>query len=186
LIAVHDLDARRDLVGVLLPADVRARFATRRKGPGLREAETVDFSGTGRELVVDFLQGALRLPAAVAPHICEFPADSYWAGEAHRLCDRPELGARLIEEISIMGIEQVLLVSAAAPAAVPHGMRSMPLNLRARMRALAVGRNLSAAGRLECRVTRFSGVFVIRPDPIRLARSISPARMMKRPTGRAR
>ena len=49
----------------------------------------------------NFLQGALRLPAAAAPHLCEFSADSYWTGETHRLCDRPELGVRLIEEISI-------------------------------------------------------------------------------------
>jgi hypothetical protein len=164
LIAVHDLDARRDLVGALLPADVRALFAARRPGPGLREAETVDFGGTGRELVVDFLQGSLRLPAA-APHTCEFAADSYWAGEAHRLCDRPELGARLIEEISIAGIEQVLLVSPAAPAAVPHGMRSMPLDLRARTGELL--RSVETAALQDtwnAASTRFSGVFVIRPD----------------------
>jgi hypothetical protein len=165
LIAVHDLDARRDLVGALLPPDARARFSARRKGPGLREAETVDFSGTARELVVDFLQGALRLPAAAAPHICEFPADSYWAGEAHRLCDRPALGARLIEEISITGIEQILLVSPAARAAVPHGMRSMPLALRARMGELLRSIETSAfQDACDAASTRFSGVFVIRPD----------------------
>jgi hypothetical protein len=165
LIGVHDLDARRDVVGALLPADVRALFAARRRPPGLREADTVDLCGTGRELVVDFLQGALRLPAAAAPYVCQFPADSYWAGEAHRLCDRPELGVRLIEEIAIAGIEQVLLVSPAAPPAVPHGMRSMPLNLRARMGEFLRSMETSALqDAWTAASTRFSGVFVIRPD----------------------
>ncbi len=165
LIAVHDLDARRDLVGALLPADVRALFGARRKGLGPRESEFVDFSGTARELVVEFLMGALRPPAAAAPRACEFPADSYWAGETHRLCDRPELGTRLIEEISIAGVEQVLLVSPAAPAAVPHGMRPMPLDLRARVGELLRSIETSALqDAWNAASTRFSGVFVIRPD----------------------
>jgi len=55
LVAVHDLDARRDLVGAVLPADVRAAFEARRKNVGLREAESVDLTGPHRDLVIDFL-----------------------------------------------------------------------------------------------------------------------------------
>lgn len=182
LIGVHDLDARRDLVGALLPLDLRAVFNARRVGgvypgaaapagsgtagmPGPREAESVDFSGAACELVIDFLRGALRLPAAMAPHVCEFQADSYWRGEAHRLCDRPELVVRLIEEIAIAGAEQVVLVSPAGPAGIPHGIRSTPLDLRGRMGELLRSVETSALhDAWSVASTRLSGVFVIRPD----------------------
>jgi hypothetical protein len=165
LIGVHDLDARRDLVGMVVPSDVQAGVVARRKGPGPREAEIVDFSGLQRELVVDFLKGALRLPVASAPHVVQFPTESYWRGESHRLCDRPELAVRLIEEIATAGMEQVILVSPAPPAAVPHGMRSKPLDLRGRTGELL--RSIETAALQDAwsaAVTRFSGVFIIRPD----------------------
>jgi hypothetical protein len=165
LVAVHDLDARRDLVGAVLPADVRAAFEARRKGLGLREAESVDLTGPQRDLVVDFLAASLRLPVASAPHMLQFPTDSYWRGEIHRVCDRPELAVRLIDEIAAVGIEQVVLVGAAPPAAAPHGMRSRPVDLRGRMGEVlrsietSVMQDACAAA-----VTRFSGVFLITPD----------------------
>lgn len=165
LVAVHDLDARRDLVGAVLPSDLRSVFTSKRKSSGPREAEAVDFCGAGRELVVDFLRGALRLPVASEPHVATFPADSYWRGEAHRLCDRPELVARLIEEIAIAGVEQVILVSPAAPGASPHGLRSTPLDLRARIGEMLRSIETSALqDGWTAAAGRFSGVFVIRPD----------------------
>ena len=90
LVGVHDLDARRDLVGAVLSADARRTFDARRDALGLREAEVVDLTGSARDLVVDFLVGAQQLPVASAPHLVQFPADGYWRGEMHRLCDRPE------------------------------------------------------------------------------------------------
>jgi hypothetical protein len=165
LVAVHDVDARRDLVGAVLSGGTRASFDARHPAPGPREAEIVDLAGPQRDLVVDFLIGALRLPIASAPHIVEFPAESYWRGEAHRVCDRPELTTRLLDEIAAVGVEQVILVSAAPAAALPHGMRSRPLDLRGRMGELV--RSIeTAALRDACAVAagRFSGVFVIRPD----------------------
>ncbi len=178
LVAVHDVDARRDLIGTVLPSDLRVLFGSRRAGEnapdadvrrqrpgGPREAEVLDFAGPARTLVLDFLRGALRLPGVVAAHVCEFPAESYWRGESHRLCDRPELPARLIDEISLAGIEQVLLVGAAPPPAQPHGLRTMPLDLRARLGELLRSIEASALhDAWSAARTRFSGVFVIRPD----------------------
>ena len=165
LIGVHDLDARRDLVGAVLPSDLRTAFVARRREAGAREAETIDLAGPGRDLLVDLLKGAVRLPAAVAPHVCEFPAESYWRGELHRFCDRPEIVTRLIEEIAGVGIEQVVFVSPAAPAAPPHGMRSTPVDLRARVGEML--RSIETAALQDATslaLTRFSGVFVVRPD----------------------
>ncbi len=165
LVAVHDLDARRDLVGTVLPADLRAAIAAAKRVPGPREAELVDLGVDHRDLVVDFLLGALRLPVASQPHTMEFPPESYWRGEAHRICDRPELPVRLIEEIASAGIEQVILVSPASPAGVPHGLRSKPLDLRGRMGETV--RSIETAALQDAwriAAPRFSGVFVIRPD----------------------
>jgi hypothetical protein len=165
LIAVHDLDARRDIVGAILPAAGRAAFGLKRGSVGPREAETIDLAGAERDLLVDLVHGALKLPVASAPHVMQFPTESYWRGEAHRLCDRPELVQRLIDEIAALGVEQVVLVSAAPPPAVPHGMRSRPVDVRGRtgelLRSIETAAAQDAARSADA---RFSGVFVIRPD----------------------
>ena len=65
LLAIHDIDGRRDLVGGLLAGDAQAAFQARRGGLGPREAEVVDWTSPQRALVADFLQASLRLPFAV-------------------------------------------------------------------------------------------------------------------------
>jgi hypothetical protein len=166
LIAVHDVDARRDLVGAVLPASSRGGFEARRPWDGApREATAIDFTGPQRNLLVDFVVAALRLPLANAPHVVEFPPDSYWRGEAHGLVDRPELAVRLVDEIAGLGVEQLVVVSPAAPAAGPHALRARPLDFRARMGEVL--RSVETAGvedALAAAAPRFSGVFVVRPD----------------------
>lgn len=165
LVAVHDLDARRDLIGVVLATGARARFEARHHAQGLREADIVDFAGPQRDLVVDFLLGGLRVPVASAPHLLQFPADSYWRGEQHRTCDRPELVVRLIVELAAMGVEQVIMVSPAAQPIGPHGLRSRPIDLRGRLGELV--RSIETAVLHDAwavAASRFSGVFVIRPE----------------------
>ena len=165
LLAVHDLDGRRDLVGAVLAAPGRAAFEARRHHDSAREAEIVDFTGPQRELLVTFLQAALRLPIATSPALVEFPADSYWRGERHRLCDRPELVSRLLDELAGVGVEQVILVSPAAWSAAPHGMRPRPAALRDRVGEIV--RSIETAALHDgwtSAANRFSGVFVIRPD----------------------
>jgi len=164
LIAVHDLDSRRDLVAAVLAPPARAAFESRR-AVETRDAEIVELTGPQRELLVDLLQGTWRLPVATAPATVTFPADSFWRGEQHRLCDRPELVSRLVDELATIGVEQVVLVSAAAPAASPHGMRARPIALRARMGEMV--RSIETAALRDgatAAANRFSGVFVIRPD----------------------
>jgi hypothetical protein len=165
IIAVHDLDARRDLIGAVLAASARAAFESRQPGPAPREAEIIDFTGPQRQLLVGMLSGALRLPIATAPASVDFPADSYWRGERHRLCDRPELVLRLVDELAGIGIEQVILVSPAPPAAGRHAMRARPIDLRARIGEIvrSIETAALADGATAAR-TRFSGVFTVRPD----------------------
>ena len=125
----------------------------------------VDFTGPQRELLLGFLQASCRLPVATAPAFLEFPAESYWRGERHRVCDRPELVLRLIDELAGIGVEQVVLVSAAPPPATPHAMRGRPADLRARIGELVRSVEMAALhDGWSAAVNRFSGVFVVRPD----------------------
>ena len=164
LLAIHDLDARRDLVGAVLAPHARATFEARRADAAPREAEIVDFTGPQRELIADFLTAALRLPLATQAHLVQFPMESYWRGELHRTCDRPELPSRLVGEMAAIGVEQLILVSAASPPAVPHTMRQRPGDLRARTGELL--RSLETAA-LDDAATlaagRFAGAFTVRP-----------------------
>lgn len=167
VVAVHDLDARRDLVAAVLAPEWRQSFAQRRVGAGPREAEMFDLV-EGREhdrgLVVDFVAGGLRLPAASAPHEVTFPDKGYWQGETHRWCDRPELVSRLIDEIARVGVEQVILVSPAPPASTPHDMRSKALDFRTKMgETLRSVETASFQDAWAIAANRFSGVFTIRP-----------------------
>ena len=165
LIAVHDLDARRDLVGSILSASGRAAMEAARAGVDAREGEVVDFTGPQRETLAGFLVGALRLPVATPPALVQFADDGYWHGERHRVCDRPDLATRLVEELAIIGVEQVILIGPAPPPAVPHGMRSVPISMRARMGELL--RSFESAAMADATAAaagRFASVFVIRPD----------------------
>jgi hypothetical protein len=165
LIAVHDIDGRRDLVGAVLPPSARSGFEARRGPETPREAEAVDFTGPQRNLLTDFLVGAWRLPLATAPHPVQFPLDSYWRGETHRVCDRPELAIRLVDEIAAIGVEQVILVSPAAPASAPHHLRAEPISLRTRVGEFVRSVETAAVqDALAVARPRFSSVFVIRPE----------------------
>jgi hypothetical protein len=165
LIGVHDLDGRRDLVGAVLAPGGRGRFEPRRRAGGPREAETVDFTGPQRDLVIDFVMGAVRLPVATAPWPIVFAADSYWRGERHHLCDRPELGLRLLDEAANVGAEQIVLVSPAPLPAAPHGLRSRPADLRSRIGDSVRSVETAAFDDLcQAALDRFRGVFVVRPS----------------------
>lgn len=168
LLAVHDMDARRDVVVGLVAPPWHTAFAQRRVGAGPRESESVDVAAGAeaeRALVVDALIAGLRLPVVSAPHEVTFPINSYWQGETHRWCDRPELVGRLIDEVARIGVEQVVLVTPAPPAAQPHDMRVKPGDFRHRMGEAV--RSVETAAFQEAwaaAANRFSGVFAIRPD----------------------
>lgn len=165
VLAVHDVDARRDLIGAVLGPASREAFVAR-ESPGIpRESEAVDFTGPQRGLLVDFLAGALRLPVATAPHAVSFATESYWRGDRHTICDRPELLVRLVDELVGIGVEQLILVSPAPSAVVPHSLRRQPAGLRGRVGAVV--RSIETAAlddAVRVARSRLPGVFVIRPD----------------------
>ena len=166
LLVVHDLDARRDLVFALLREEQRRPFFLRKPvfGSDRRSAEAFDLAGVGRDFTMHVLAGALALPAATEPRLLVFPPESYWRGEAHRLCDRPGALARLLEEVAHAGARQVIVVTASAELSGAHGLSTRRAALRARL-----GEYLGSAGTAAVRdgvlaaAERFDALFVVRP-----------------------
>jgi hypothetical protein len=166
LITAHDMDARRDLVFAFLAPAQRGRFFSRAAAePGTRQVEAFDLSGVGRDHVLDALSAALSVPLATEPQLVPFAAEGPWRGEAHRLCDRPEGLARLIEEAATAGAEQVILVSAAPVQGRAHELSAGRADLRGRAgEQLAAFETASLRDAMEQFNGRFASLFIVRPD----------------------
>jgi hypothetical protein len=135
MIAVHDIDARADLVFALV-AEQRRRGLIRRatsREADLRRAEVIDLSGVGRDHLADAVAAALTVPLITDPHAIRFAAESYWRGETHRLSDRPASIFRLTQELESVDVEQVILISAASDSSGPHGLAPWRVDGRGRM-----------------------------------------------------
>jgi hypothetical protein len=123
IIVAHDLDARRDVVfGLLKDPYRRAHFAATTTS-ALRRAEAHDLAGVARDHLVDALGAALSPAPFSEPWLVTFAADTYWRGESHRVADRPAALGRVVEEVAMAGVDQVILVSAAAEPLGPHELR---------------------------------------------------------------
>jgi hypothetical protein len=166
LIAVHDLDVHRDLLFALV-AESRRRDLFRRatsEAADARRAEVFDLAGASRDHLPDAVQAALTVPLASDAHTITFAPDSYWRGETHRLCDRPGSLLRLLEELIDLGVEQIVLVSAAPESRGPHELRAPRIDGRGRL-----GDYLQSADAAVVRdATRMAAahtarLFVIRP-----------------------
>jgi hypothetical protein len=165
MLTAHDLDVRRDLIFGLLPEPVRRRFFGR--GAALdsdrRQAETIDLAGAGRDHVLDALRGALSVMAATEPHAIRFAAESYWRGETHRLCHRPEALGRLLDELVAVGIEQAIVVAPATEVPMPHMLAPARRDDRGRLgEYIAAVEAASVRDSVGSRRSRFRGLFQIR------------------------
>jgi len=76
---------------------------------------------------------ALTVPLAAEFHNITFAPESYWRGETHRLCDRPACLLRLVEELMHLGVQQMILVSAAPDQPGPHRLDRAKLEGRGRI-----------------------------------------------------
>jgi hypothetical protein len=83
--------------------------------------------------LVDAVAGALTVPIATDPHAITFAPDGYWRGETHRLTDRPASLVRLLAELSSLGVEQAIVVSAAPESPGPHALSAPRLDGRGRI-----------------------------------------------------
>jgi len=145
--------------------DLRCRSITTHNKPIGNTTQPIARSNpTGRLTRCD-RRPTTRRPIVTAPAVVSFPSDSFWRGERHRLCDRPELVTRLVDELIGIGIEQIVLIGAAPPPALPHAMRARPIDLRGRIGELI--RSIEGAAMTDAAAAagaRLGTVFVIRPD----------------------
>ena len=165
---VHDVDARRDLVMAALAEPFRAGFFGRRPrhtGWPDRANETLDLTGADRDHVADMLAAALCLPVVSDPWPVTFAAESYWCGETHRLCDRPDAAARLLEEVLAAGAEQVIVVSATPVPGEPHTLSEARIDGRGKLGQWLMSRDTAATrDALRARQDAFRTLHVVRPD----------------------
>jgi hypothetical protein len=134
VLAVHDLDAHRDLIFALV-SEPRRRDLIRRttsEATEERRAEAFDLSGVARDYLADVVAGALAVPVVSEPRAVTFAPDAYWRGETHRLCDRPASFARVLHELLELGAEQIVVVSAATDTSGPHALTAPRLDGRGR------------------------------------------------------
>jgi hypothetical protein len=166
VIAAHDMDARRDLIFVLVE-ESRRRDLIRRASTAeadVRRAEVVDLSGTGRAHLADAVAAALALPVVNDPHPMTFAPDAYWRGETHRLCDRPGVLSRLLDELTELGVEQVIVVSAASALDGPHALGAGRLDGKGRVGEHLLAAEVSAVrDALQFAAVRLPRVFTIHP-----------------------
>jgi hypothetical protein len=167
LLVVHDVDARRDLVFALVTESRRHDLVKRATTAAAeaRRAEVFDLSGVGRDHLADAVAGALTVPIATDLHAMTFAPEAYWRGETHRLCDRPASLARLLEELSELGVEQAIIVSAAPESPGPHALAAPRLDGRGR-----IGEYLQSAEASAVRdaahpaASQIPRLFTIRPE----------------------
>jgi hypothetical protein len=164
LIVVHDVDAHRDLLFALV-AESRRRDLLRRpttEAAEERRAEVFDLAGVARDHLPDAVAAALSVPLATDWRLVTFAPDSYWRGETHRLCDRPGSLIRVIDELIDLGVEQIVLASAAPDAPGPHALAASRLDWRGRLGEF-VQSSEAAVVRDATNTTVGVRIFTIRP-----------------------
>ncbi|HEV2984947.1 MAG TPA: patatin-like phospholipase family protein [Vicinamibacterales bacterium] len=164
LICVHDVDAHRDLVFALV-VDSRRRDLVRRPTSDAaesRRAEVFDLAGVARDYLPDAVAAALSVPLATDWRSVTFAPDAYWRGETHRLCDRPGSLIRVVDELIDLGVEQVVLVSAAPETPGPHALAAPRLDGRGRLGELVQSFD-AAIVRDATTTTGGVRIFTIRP-----------------------
>jgi len=169
IVTMLDLETRTDLVFALVAEARRQRFFHRdRSAPGVRPerpGDLIDLAGVGRSQALDVLAGAVSVPVMTQPHLLAFAPESYWKGETHRTCDRPAAVGRLFHELASVGVEQVIVVSAAAERPAPHRLNRPSGTLRARMTEhLAAAEASAVRDAVATHAARFQGVFLIEPE----------------------
>ena len=163
IVAATDLDGRRDLIGALLREPYARDFLAARAERD-RDADILDLSLQSRSHIVDLVAASLTPPVLAEPHAIRFAAEGHWRGETHRVCDRPGIIHRLLEEVAAAGVTQLIVVSACSASADPHHLRVTPLNIRHRLgEFIAAAEAAALRDATETARLRFDAVYVIRP-----------------------
>jgi hypothetical protein len=165
LLTVHDLDMRRDFVFAMLGDRHRRDFFRASEGPGgdRRLSEGFDLAGVSRDHLMDAVLAGASLPVATGIQLIGFPPESYWCGEVHRAASRPGALDRLLDELPLAGIEQVIVVAPFPEIEGPHRLTIPRSDWRGRVSDYLAGVD-AAALRSSVAVFRpFRSLHVIGP-----------------------
>jgi hypothetical protein len=165
LLTVHDLDMRRDFVFAMVGERHRRDFFRTSEGPGgdRRLSEAFDLAGVSRDHLMDATLSGISLPVATEIQLIGFPPESYWCGEVHRAASRPGAVDRLLDELPLAGIEQVIVVAPFPELEGPHRLTVPRSDWRGRVSDYLAGAE-AAAIRSAVAVSRpFRCLFVVGP-----------------------
>jgi hypothetical protein len=165
LLTVHDLDMRRDLVFALVGDRYRRDFFRASEGAGgdRRLAEGFDLAGVSRDHLISAVLAAVALPVATEVGLMEFPPESYWCGEVHRVASRPGAVDRLLSELPLAGVEQVIVVSAFPELDGPHRLTVPRSDWRGRVSDYLAGAEAAALRSAAAATEAFRGVYLVKP-----------------------
>ncbi len=114
---------------------------------------------------MDVLAAALSMPVVNDAWPVTFSPESYWRGETHRLCDRPEAIGRVLEEVQEAGVEQVILVLPGPSFSSPHVLADQRLDGRGRLGEwLAAAEMAATRDAVRSRDGDFRSLFLIGAD----------------------
>ena len=169
IVTMLDLETRTDLIFALVVEGRRQGFFHRDRSARVvrpeRSGDLIDLAGVGRSQALNVLAGALSVPVITQPHLLAFSPESYWKGETHRTCDRPAAVGRLFHELASAGVEQVIVISAAAERPAPHRLNRPSGTLRARMTEHLAAVDASVVrDAIAAHAAHFHGVFLIQPE----------------------
>ena len=165
LLTVHDLDMRRDLVFALLGERYRRDFFRAGDGTGgdRRLSEAFDLAGVSRDHLVNAGLAGVTLPVATDVRLMGFPPESFWCGEVHRVTSRPGAVDRILAELPLAGVEQVIIVSPFPELDGPHRLTVPRSDWRGRVSDYLAGAEAAAVRAMPDAASRFEGVYLVRP-----------------------
>jgi hypothetical protein len=165
LLTIHDLDMRRDFVFAMLGERHRRDFMRSSQGPGgdRRLSETFDLAGVSRDHLVDVILASVSLPIATDVQQIGFPPESYWCGEVHRASSRPGAIDRVLDELPLAGIEQVIVVAPFPELEGPHRLTVPRSDWRGRVSDYLAGAETTALRSAVAAQRPFRCLFVVRP-----------------------
>jgi hypothetical protein len=165
VVTVHDIDVRRDFVFALLGERHRRDFF--RSGNGARGdrrlAEAFDLSGASRDRLLDAVLAGISLPVATDVPLIDFPAESFWCGERHRAAARPGALDRLLDELPLAGVDQVIVVSPFPEVEGPHRLGVPRGDWRGRVSDYLAGAEAAALRSTVASPGPFRCLFVVCP-----------------------
>ena len=165
LVTVHDLDVRRDFVFALLGERHRRDFFRSSNGArgDRRLAEAFDLAGASRDRLLDAVLAGISLPVGTDVPLLGFPAESFWCGERHRAAARPGALDRLLDELPLAGVEQVVVVSPFPEIDGPHRLAVPRGDWRGRLSDYLAGAEAAALRSAGASPRPFRCLFAVCP-----------------------